>query len=161
MPAYLTKDQFRTKSLIPASYVDEVEQRYSGFIDARLALNSGRIDGRLRKRYKVPFEIPAPAQVEEWLIAMTTMDVLTKRGVSPTDEQITEYRASGERAEREMMEAANSSTGLFDLPLTDGAFGIVAGGPRSYSEQSPYAWMDVQRDIGRNEDDGHGGGTTL
>ena len=82
-----------------------------------------------------------------------------KRGVDPSDQQFSEIREDATKAEKEIEEAANSHDGLFDLPLLDSekTSGISKGGPRVYSEASPYVFMDVQRDAGRGEDDSRRG----
>jgi hypothetical protein len=140
--------------------VDELELRAPGFIDARLELHSGLIASRLRKRYG-DFGVgdAAPVIVKLWLTALVTVDCWQKRGVSPTDEQYTEYKEAAAKADAEIKEAADSVTGLFDLPLLpDGTVsGIARGGPLTYSEQSPYVWADQQLDTARDEDDNRGG----
>jgi hypothetical protein len=160
---YLTKDQFKALTTMPSAYVDEIETRAPGFIDARLDLQSGLISSRLSKRYDA-FGVGdnAPVVVKLWLTAMVTLDCWQKRGVSPTDEQYLEYKEAAVKADADIKEAADSVTGLFNLPLLPGsaASGIARGGPLTYSEQSPYVWADQQRDIGRSEDDSRGGTVT-
>jgi len=53
----------------------------------------------------------------------------------------------------ELKEAADSKDGLFDLPLRADttATGVSKGGPRGYSEASPYTNLDRQRARRRNE----------
>jgi hypothetical protein len=75
-----------------------------------------------------------------------------KRGCNPSDAQLVELFKDAEKAEAEIKEAADSETGLFDLPLQSGASAISKGGPLSYSETSPYVWSTLQRDTGRGED---------
>lgn len=158
---YLNLVQFKTMARIPASWIDEVETRAPGFVDQRLQLNSARLDGRLRKRYGAPYSAAptsnAPTIVLEWLTALTTADVLIKRGVNPTDEQVREHFADRDRALAESLEAANGNAGLYDLPaVEDGSTGsgITRGGTVAYSEASPYVAFDVQVDIAKVEDDG-------
>jgi hypothetical protein len=156
MPAYLTKDQFRLLTTMPGSYVDEIEAAAPGYVDARLTVWSAQIDGRLAKRYGTPFTLPAPVIVQEWLTCIVTVDVWLRRGVSGTDQQYTTYSDQRTQALTEIKEAADSDTGLYDLPLLASGVGgsaISLGGPRSYSEASPYVWADQQACIGRTEDD--------
>jgi len=152
--AYLTLTEFRRGTLMPGSFVDEVESNDPGFIDQRLYLASAKIDVRLTKRYDAPFKQPYPAVVEEWLISLVTYEVWLKRGIAATDQQAEQYKADRDNARGDIESAANSEVGLFELPLrsnTDGT-GITRGFPTSYSEQSPYKWMTTQRRIGREED---------
>ncbi len=164
MSAYLTFVQFRSQSLMPASFIDEIEAHAPGFIDRRLALGSGWLDTRLAKRYATPFivtpEIDAPLAIQMWLTAIVTYECWLKRGVSSTDEQFQEYKAAALQAFAESKEAADSQAGLFDLPQrADGVGGsaIAKAGARVYSEQSPYAWADMQLDTARDEDKYRGG----
>lgn len=159
MAAYLTVDEFAQLSLMPSSFVEAVEAGHPGFVAARLELKSAYIDSRLRKRYAVPFALPAPIVVRGWLAALVTVDVDTKRGIDPESGNIDEYREEAKRALDEIKEAADAETGLFDLPQrADGsASGVSVGGPRAYTETSPYVQTDVQREIAREEDYVRGG----
>lgn len=152
--AYLTTAQYRDRTVLPASYVDDVEANAPDWVQRALERKSRWIDARLRKRYAVPFASPVPETVLDWLARIVTLELLLKHGVDPTDLQFQAYRESAERAEAEVAEAANSETGLFDLPLLANvsASGIVHGGPFGYSEQSPYVGFDLQAEIGREED---------
>jgi len=152
--AYQTLAEFRTATLMPGSFVDEVEQNDPGFVDRRLYLNSAKIDARLAKRYDAPFKQPAPAVVLEWLTSLVTYEVWLKRGIAATDQQAEQYKADRDNARGDIESAANSEVGLFDLPLrsnTD-ASGVTRGFPMGYSEQSPYTWMTQQEQRGREED---------
>jgi hypothetical protein len=163
MPAYLTVAEFKTLSLMPGEFVDVIETRYPGFIDAQLLTVSDWIDARLRKRYLVPFVVPYPVAVRGWLAKMVTPRVWHKRGVDPTDAQWGTIKQDATDAIAEVAEAANSDTGLFDLPLlpdVQGSSAISQGNTRAYSEQSPYSSMDVQGQIGRQEDQYGRGGTS-
>lgn len=157
--AYLTKDQFQAISTMPAAFIAEIEAKSPGWIDAQLAYESARIDAQLRKRYAVPFADPAPLVVQGWLARIVELAAWLKRGVTSTDEQFQEYKQRALDAVNEIRDAANAETGLFDLPLTAGAAssGVTAGGPRAYSEQSPYVWTDQQAAIGHGEDSSGGG----
>jgi hypothetical protein len=159
--AYLTVAEFKLYTTMPSSFVDEVEARAPGYTQIKLDTKSAVIDSRLRKRYGAPYTDPTkvPIIVKEWLAALVTPDIFLKRGISGTDEQWSEYVKRADAANRDLELAANSETGLFDLPLhNDGTSptGIV-GGTLVYSEASPYVWTDVQAAQGRIEDDGHSG----
>ncbi len=161
MAAYLTVAAFKLLSVMPAEFVDAIEAVTPGWTAAQLELESARIDSRLRKRYEVPFGSPAPVEVQGWLANIVTLRAYMRRGFDPTDQQAVQYKADADTAIAEMKEAADSNEGLFDLPLRadSTASGIVKGGPRVYSETSPYVGFDVQAGIGRNEDNA-GGGTS-
>jgi hypothetical protein len=154
--AYLTVEEFKTIALIPASWVDELESMpgNSGFTAMQLDVGSDYIDSRLRKRYAAPFQVPVPGIIKQWLARLVTPDVLIKRGVNATDQQYEELVKKAVAADAQIMEAANSETGLFDLPLRNNtiASGILSGATRAYSEQSPYVWTDQQRATARHED---------
>lgn len=154
---YLTVEDFKTAARIPASWVDEVEAKSPGYTAKRIEIASARLDGRLRKRYAAPFASgDVPTIVIGWLVALVTADVLIRRGVNPTDAQMSEHFKAADQAETESTEAANAVTGLYDLPLrADGTTGsgISIGGVMGYSEQSPYVSNEIQRRVGQSEDD--------
>jgi hypothetical protein len=160
--AYLTLDEFKTLSVIPREWVNQIEIDEPGFTAAQLEHWSDWIDTRLRKRYAVPFGAPVPNIIKGWLNRIVTERVLVRRGVDPNDEQFKIIERDNVDAREELKEAADSDQGLFDLPLREDSpadvSGIVRGGPRAYSEQSPYVFADRQRQTGRSEDD-FGGGT--
>jgi hypothetical protein len=159
MSSYLTVDRFKVLSLLPAKWVDDVELKSPGFTLAHLEIKTDWINARLRKRYAVPFKEPVPGLVQFWLVRMVTLEVDLKRGVQPTDEQFQLVREQAKDAAAEVFEAANSETGLFDLPMLDDGTdtGISQGSPRAYSEQSPYVWQDAQGRTGHGEDRSRGG----
>jgi hypothetical protein len=97
----------------------------------------------------VPFASPAPEIVLGWIVAMTTPEAYRKRGWDPGEKQSAQIEQDRTDALSELKEAADSSEGLFDLPLREdvSTSGIVAGGPLGYSEPSPYDWLDVQREV--------------
>lgn len=159
MPAYLTKAQFALRSIAPAEYIDAIELRTPGWIDQQLLQESARLDARLKKRYAAPFvdgagQPAAPELVMLWLTRIVTLKVYLRRGVDATDEQFVEVRDDARAAEAELKEAADGAMGLWDLPVRgqEQTSAITYGGPRVYSEQSPYVWTDVQADIARGED---------
>lgn len=162
MSVYLTDAEFRLLTLCPVNVIDEVEARTPGWLTQQLTTVSSRIDARLAKRYAAPFSLPYPTIVQEWLAHIVSWRAYLKRGVNSLDSEANEYKAQHDQALKEILEAANSDTGLFELPLlqdlTPDASGVVRGGPVGYSEQSPYVWMDQQEQVGRDED-GNGGGT--
>lgn len=161
MAAYLDLATFKTLTLMPASDVDALNTLAPGWIDAQLEYYSRWIDARLRKRYAVPFPLPAPEAVREWLNRIVTVRAFLRRGVDPTDLQFQAIVADRDDALTDIKEAADSVTGLFELPLLDTGddSDVTKGGPFAYSEQSPYVWTDLQRTSATDEDR-NGSGTS-
>lgn len=159
MAAYLTIAQFKALSVIPASYVDQIETEQAGWTDTQLAAWSAWIDAKLAKRYQVPFGSPAPITVQMWLSRIVTPIAYLKKGIDPTDAQVSAIVADGEAARLEIKEAADSKEGLYELPLlaTGPSQGVGKGAPLGYSEQTPYAWTDVQQDAACDEWRNRGG----
>jgi hypothetical protein len=153
---YLTFDEFKAISVVPASYIDEIETVTAGWVAKRILMLSAYIDSRLSKRYDAPFKAPYPFAVQDWVAKIVSLDVWMRRGVQPNDEEFAEYKAQAAQSYDELKEAANSEIGLFDLPLRadTSSTGIVKGAPLVSSEMSPYAWADEQARIGRQEDQG-------
>jgi hypothetical protein len=159
-PSYLTVAQFEALTVMPASYVGDIEAIQPGWSLTKLTSLSRLIDARLRKRYAVPFSAPYPETAQHWLSTIATPQFYLKRGVDPTDAQFAAMVEAATKAWSEVAEAANSDTGLFDLPLiADVAApgGISKGAPLAYTETSPYVWRDIQREEGQAEDADFGG----
>lgn len=154
MASYLTLAGFKAASVMPDEDIDALDARYPSFFDEQLENESAWIDARLRKRYGAPFASPYPKAVVRWLAAIVTERAYKKRGVDPNDQQAADLVQDAKDAKTEVLEAANSVEGLFDLPerADTTTSGISKGGPLSYSEQSPYVWKDVQANVARDED---------
>jgi hypothetical protein len=154
MSLYLTAAEFKLQSILPAIYIDEIEDRESGWVERRIRRHSSWIDARLIKRYAVPFVAPYPDVVIEWCEALTSLDVLMRRGIDSADEQFDVVRKRAEQAQADVLQAADAETGLFELPLTasSAASGVSKGGPYVYSSSGPYTSFDEQRAIARDED---------
>jgi hypothetical protein len=158
---YLDYDTFRALTTIPESFVDDIEKRQPGWVDLQLEHGARWIDARLRKRYATPFAAfdespdPTPPTVQGWLARLVTVRVMIRRGVDPNDLQFELIRDDADKAEAELLEAANSDEGWFDLPLRvdENGSAITQGNPRYYSEASPYVYTDLQLETGRNEDE--------
>lgn len=154
MPSYVTEEQFRLRTLVPAYVLDEIETQTPGWLNAQLEALYAEINARMGKRYNVPFPSPPPSVVQSWTIHIVSLNAWLKRGVSAIDETFAEYQKKHDRAYDEMKEAADSTAGLFELPLSaaDDASGVKRGTPLVYSEQSPYVGFTRQARTGREED---------
>jgi hypothetical protein len=89
---------------------------------------------------------PVPEAILRWLTILVSAEVLERHGGVESTEPIFERLMKRvEIAEAELAEAANSQTGLFDLPVNDDSdTAISSGGPLSYSEAGPYTWTYIQ-----------------
>lgn len=160
MTVYLTYQGFCGLSTMPQRFVDDVETRSPGFTDKQIAYWSRWLDTRLRKRYATPFHAhddvpdPTPLSVQGWIVRIVTLRVWLRRGVDSNDEQFAIIKEDEETARAEILEAANGEESWFDLPARDDKDGslIARGGPRSYSEQSPYVYTDSQARTAHSED---------
>lgn len=154
MAGYLTVSQFKDRTIMPAGYVDAIEQVHPGWTATQLEQVSRWMDGRLGKRYATPFAEPAPEIVRQWLTRIVTYRAFLRRGVDPNDAQFGAIRDDHNAAVDELKETADGQIGNFDLPMSDAAAGsaVKYGGPRVYSEASPYVYSDVQRETAWNED---------
>jgi hypothetical protein len=152
--SYLDLDGFESLTTMPGEFVEAIELASPGWIEGQLAYWTRWMDSRLSKRYAAPFATPYPDAVQGWLARIVTVRCFLKRGIDPNDAQFLEYKSDAEMATEEIKEAANSDTGLFDLPLRADTTvtGISKGGPYVYSESSPYVWTDEQVRVGRVED---------
>jgi hypothetical protein len=148
---YLDVASFTALTTMPSSDVTLVDTSQPGYIAARIGYWQNKIEARLRKRYTIPFASPTPAVVLGWLADLVTPDVFRKRGANPTDPQLSEVIDAAKAAWAEVLEAANSETGLFDLPLSANVdtSAITAGGPLACSQASPYDWIDDEAEAVR------------
>jgi hypothetical protein len=97
---------------------------------------------------------PVPGEVLSWLTILVTPDVLVRHGYSYTDPSMVNFMADRKQAMDELKEAADSNTGLWDLPIVneDSGSGISTGGPFWYTEASPYVASDELGRQGRADD---------
>lgn len=130
------------------------------FVEAKIASVQAWLEARLRKRYVIPLDkngLKVPETALLWIARIVTRECYGRRGFNPTSEQdqamVLELATA---AEAEVKEAADSETGLFDLPLNqddpNDASGVAEGFPLSYSETSPYVAFDRQICDGQRED---------
>lgn len=96
---------------------------------------------------------PVPEAILKWLTWLVSLDVLERHGLNPNDPFAIARREEAKLARDELAEAANSQTGLFDLPIEeDLQSAITTGGPVFYSETSPFVGQDQEADRGERED---------
>lgn len=153
-PRYLTVAAFRVRTTMLGEDVDRLEALYPGFLQANIDDESSWIAARLRKRYAVEgFDELTPGIVLKWTNAIVTLIAFDKRGFDSTSPEGQRTVAASDTAKAEVKEASESEEGLFDLPLRADvtSSGISQGGPLGYSQQSPYTFVDHQRDAVRNE----------
>jgi len=151
--SYLSFSEFKVRSLMGAAQIDRLEGKLPGFVASSLVDESAYIDARLRKRYAAPFQAPYPPVVLRWLNQLVTLKSMMALGFNPQSPQDSLAKEQHDIAVAELKEAADSKDGLFDLPLRADttATGVSKGGPRGYSEESPYTNLDRQRARLRNE----------
>lgn len=161
MAVFLDLTTFNDATVAAPEYVAEVNSRYPTFLPAQFGLVSAYIEGRLRKRYPQAFVAPYPLQLIDWATHILTYRMMNRRGIDSTDEQAADYRKNHDTALAEVLEAADSENGRWDIPLRadTNQSGIDDTLPMSYSQSSPYVWMDEQAETGHQED-WQGGGTS-
>jgi hypothetical protein len=146
--------EFILRTTMPRDNVDRLQNRDADWLQTRLNDESAWLDGKLRKRYAVPFAAPVPPLVMLWISRLVTPDAYMKLGVRQTDEQFKALLDRATETRDEIDEAADGQNGKFELPLRADttANGISKGGPKVYSEQSPYVAFDRQAATARGED---------
>lgn len=124
---------------LPPEWLLEAGQR---FVEAHCEIFESKLHDQLRNRYAVPFAHPN-ATVKGWIAAQVAFEVLRKRGTDPNDAMYPEYRDAAALARAEITAAADSDTGLFELPLLVSET-PVARGFRGMSDADPAAWKRRQ-----------------
>lgn len=147
-PAICSLADFKLRTLMRAADVDGLENQFPGFIAAQINIYTSKIYSRLAKKpYAVPFT-NVPDIVIGWCVAMVTPIAYLKRGVDPNGSQFTTIKEMADLAEKELTEAANEETGLFDLPMIENAQPATSAGllttTLADSQSDPYEWTDVQ-----------------
>jgi hypothetical protein len=145
---YLDLAGFRSRTLMPGEDIDALEHKQSGWIAGQIAQVESRVNARLRKRYTVPFVAPIPEVILGVVTAIVTHRAYLKLGVRSTDETFVEIREQSKDALETLREIADSTAGLYDLPLTnaEAASAVTQATPFGYSEATPYDFMDRQYD---------------
>lgn len=132
MPSYLTFAEYSARSQIRASLI---AQAGSAKVEVWLAERSSKIRARLVKRYAVDFTDPGPTPdvLLGWLRDLVDRDVQEYVGGQPEGREDEWIVKRYDQAEAEIKEAADSETGLFELPLRNadplGTSAINKGAP--------------------------------
>jgi len=151
-------DYVKLVGSMPAADIDALETLFPGTFLGVATSVSRLFDARLAKRYEAPFaDYPNCPEAVKWNVAQVVVAALwQKRGYNPGSAQDEIVQTNKADALAWLKEAADSKDGLVELPLRADttATVVMRGGPRSYSEQSPYAWTDAQADAGRQDDSG-------
>jgi hypothetical protein len=116
--------------------------------------------GNYTTAYSYAAATAVPETLLRWLTLMVSLDVWKRHGTNTADPQFSALADDVKVAKAELEEAANSNTGLWDLPVSeDQGSAIDTGGPFGFSDSSPYAWTDRQVVLGTRQDaqDGYGG----
>ena len=96
---------------------------------------------------------PVPEIVLVWLNHLVTLAAYRRRGFNPNDPSGELIVKAAEDAKKEVLEAADSKDGLFDLPVSEDLdSAVTTGGPLGRSDVSPYAWQTRQAVKGRGQD---------
>lgn len=156
MAAYATQNEIELFGSMPAEDIAALETLYPGIVAATSTYVSALFDAKLAKRYGAPFNTPYPFALVYNVARVVAYRLWLKRGYNPNGQLDVQIKADADEALAWLAEAANSATGLVELPITNGALNgasaITQGAPLAYTEASPYVWTDKQRETGRAED---------
>lgn len=143
--SYVDLSRFRALSVLDSARVDDLEARRPGFVLAQCELRSRDVEDKLRLRYRIPFP-ERHSTIERWIVWLVNVEVAFAIGFDNIDTGVELLREAATKAETEIAAAANPAIPAINLPLVDrtDASAISKGGPRGYSESSPYTWISRQ-----------------
>jgi hypothetical protein len=148
MSCYVTVQDVQDLGILLQEDIDFLEQRYPGIVLRIATKVSGYFDGRLAKRYGVPFVAPFDDGLVDAVAAVVAYRLLVKRGGKPDGTKVAAAERAHDAAMAWIVEAADSKDGLVELLRTQstprGETSINKGGPLGYSEASPYTATDRQ-----------------
>lgn len=148
-PVYVDIAYVKLVGSMPPADVDAVDGLFAGKFVAIATAISAMFEARLHKRYATPFEQPYPEALRWHVAQCVVAEMWRARGYNPghpLDQTIEDRR---KEALEWVKEAADSKDGLVELPKRADEAGTSAvnrGGPLGYSEASPWAWTDVQKE---------------
>lgn len=157
MAAYDTVAGFRTGGTMPPADVDLLEAKYPGTLLGFIVEESAWLDDALRRRYWVPFGVPAgggapdlalvPVTVRKWVRQLVTPRAYLLRGVNSTGEDWSAIVAQADRARSDVRDAADPEKGpLPELPLRADMLsvsGVALGGPMVVTYTTIHGWVDA------------------
>jgi phage gp36-like protein len=150
MSCYPTLQDVMDLGILLEEDVRWLEERYPGIVLRTSTKVSGTFDDYLSKRYGTPFQAPYPDSLIDHVAAVVAYRLLVKRGTKAEGTKVAAAEKARDEAMAWVQEAANSKDGLIELVRAQstprGAVAVNRGGPLSYSEASPYSFMDVQRE---------------
>ncbi|WP_434042247.1 MULTISPECIES: phage protein Gp36 family protein [Sorangium] len=155
MSCYVTVQDVMDLGILLQEDIDWLEQRYPGIVLRIATKVSGYVDGRLAKRYGVPFVTPYDDGLVDAVAGIVAYRLYVKRGGKPEGTKAEAAVRAHDAAMAWITEAADSKDGLVELVRTQssprGETSVNKGGPLGYSEASPYTWMDRQRGAASEE----------
>jgi phage gp36-like protein len=156
MSCYATARDIKIRGILLEEDVLWLEERYPGIVLEFAEDTSSSFDDYLSKRYGTPFRSPYPRSLVKNVSAVVAYELLVKRGAKVDGTKLDAAQRAHEAAWAWVKEAANSKDGLIELVNAQstprGVVAVDRGGPLSYSEASPYSFMDVQRErVGSGE----------
>jgi|ERR1017187_1543209 hypothetical protein len=93
---------------------------------------------------------PVPEILLKWLNALVTLAAYRRRGFNPQDPAGALIVDAAVEAKKEVLEAADSTSGLIDIPVSEDLdSAVTTGGPLGTSDASPFSWQDRQAARGR------------
>lgn len=96
---------------------------------------------------------PVPEIILKWLNALVTLAAYRRRGFNPQDPAGALIVDAAVEAKKEVLEAADSQSGLIDIPVSEDLdSAVTTGGPLGTSDASPYAWQNRQSARARTQD---------
>lgn len=147
-PVYVDLDYVKLVASMPAADVDALNDLFPGKFTAIATSVSAIFEARLHKRYATPFESPFPEALRWHVAQVVAAELWRMRGYNPGHPLDATIEDRRKEALDWLKEAVDSKDGLVELPKRAdqaGTSAIDRGGPRGYSEASPYAWLDVQK----------------
>lgn len=150
--AYLTVDQWKTRTIMAPNEVTMLESKRPGFVAATIETVSCEIDDQLRNRYDVPFGGADPTNlcprtVQGWVEKIVTRRAYMALGFPPEGQQDGQVVKDHDEATAAITEAADpTKPNRWNLPVRSDTkmSGVVFGTPQGYAEPDPYSWQDAQ-----------------
>ena len=141
--ADLSFTDFNDYSELQEAYIAAAGGR---FVNTQIRLARAKIYDQLRTRYDIAaMKASEPDIVKKWIAEMVSPMIYAKRGVDPTDMMYSALLDTAKNAAAEVKEAADAKDGAWSLPIA-GSEKAATRNPRlrSYSESTPYKWIERQ-----------------